>query len=64
MWRGLSGPLEALALAARRGNGQIIAVSSESYGNREDCVNGAQLSVSTNAATPVVDLTLSATGSG
>lgn len=42
-------------------NGQIIAVSSEAYHNRQDCEHSAQLAVSTNAATPVVDRTLAAT---
>lgn len=40
-------------------NGQIIAVSSESYWNRSDCEHAVRLVVSTNAATPVEDLTLS-----
>jgi uncharacterized protein YegP (UPF0339 family) len=38
-------------------NGQVIAVSSESYWNRSDCEAAANLAVSTNASTPVVDLT-------
>lgn len=40
-------------------NGQIIAVSSESYHNRTDCVASAQLAVSTNQFTPADDLTVS-----
>jgi hypothetical protein len=39
-------------------NGQIIAVSSESYHHRADCENGARLAIATNSSTPVHDLTL------
>jgi uncharacterized protein YegP (UPF0339 family) len=42
-------------------NSQIVAVSSEAYVNRQDAVNGAALAASTNASTPVEDLTVSHT---
>lgn len=41
-------------------NNQIIAVSSESYFNRQDAENGAALAVSTSSSTPVEDLTVPA----
>ena len=41
-------------------NGQIIAISSESYLNRSGAEAGAQLAVSTNEKTPVEDLTVAA----
>jgi len=43
-------------------NGQIIAVSSEGYWNKSDCEASAQLAVSTNASTPVYDLTVAGVG--
>jgi uncharacterized protein YegP (UPF0339 family) len=43
-------------------NGQIIAVSSESYWNRTDCVHAAQLLVNTNGSTLVIDLTVVGVG--
>lgn len=39
-------------------NGQIIAISSESYHNKSDAENGVAIAVSTNANTPVEDLSL------
>ncbi len=38
-------------------NGQIIAVSSESYVSRTDAEHGVSLVISTSASTPVEDLT-------
>lgn len=39
-------------------NGQIIAISSESYQNKADAEWGAGIAVATNTNTPVEDLTL------
>lgn len=41
----------------RATNGQIIAIASESYHNRSDAEWGAGIAISTNALTPVEDLT-------
>ena len=41
-------------------NGQIIAIASESYYNKSDAEWGAGIAISTDANTPVVDLTRSA----
>lgn len=42
----------------RANNGQIVAVSGESYVNKADCVNGLNLVKSALSQTPVQDKTM------
>jgi uncharacterized protein YegP (UPF0339 family) len=42
----------------RATNGQIIAIASESYWNRQDAEWGANIAIGTNAFTPVEDITV------
>jgi uncharacterized protein len=42
-------------------NGQVVAVSSESYVHRPDCEDAVHLALATTSTTPVIDLTTTTT---